>query len=269
MRIITNGAIESEGSFLITDFAVTSGVTNFPAATKGDIRKVTSAGWLGGAAGVGEYVNVGDMLFCVTSTVAGTKAAVYNPPGQYWSIIPAMVSMPDGYRDAEWASNTSAPTLTNGFYWLNNVLYKVENSVHQSLGLVEDDRLTVTFDGGGTTAIAANKKAVMTVPFNCTITGGQLLASKALGTAGVVSIAIGIWREATPANYDGASSHPVVGDSITTGGTKPTVTAGNRAAVSVASWASVTLLKGEVLVFNADSVTDTVIANLTLYVTKN
>jgi len=131
-----------------------------------------------------------------------------------------------------------------------------------------EDRITATFDGGGA-EIADNKKAVMTVPFNCIITGGQLLASKALGTSGTVSIVIDIWREATPADYDGGSAHPAVTDSICTGGTKPTVSADNAAAVVLTSWASVTLTKGDILVFNVDSATDTVIATLILYVKKS
>ena len=65
-----------------TDLAVTTGVTNFPAASAGDRFRVTSAGWIGGAAGVGELVGIGDILTCHTTTIAGTKAAV----GAYWSL---------------------------------------------------------------------------------------------------------------------------------------------------------------------------------------
>ena len=129
--------------------------------------------------------------------------------------------------------------------------------------------ITAILRGGGTTVLSANAKAEYTVPFDCTITGGQILASKALGTSGVVSAVVDVWREATEADYDGGSTHPAVGDTIVGGGgTKPTVTAGNRAAISVTGWASVTLTKNDILVFNLDSVTDAVNVHLTLFAKK-
>jgi hypothetical protein len=144
----------------------------------------------------------------------------------------------------------------------------VTSAIQTQLDTNNKERITATFDGGGTTAIVAGMKAVMTVPFACTITGGQILASKKLGTAGVVSIKVNIWREATPANYDGGSLHPAVTDTICGSGTCPTVTAANAAAIVLTSWDSVTLAKGDILIFNAETVTDTVLANVTLYVNK-
>ena len=132
-----------------------------------------------------------------------------------------------------------------------------------------EDRLKATFNGGGTTAIVANEKAVLTVPFPCVITGGQILASKKLGTSGTVSAVVDIWKESTPADYDGGSVHPAVGNTIVSGGgTKPTVTTDNYGAISVAGWATTTLAKGDILIFNVDSITDAVVVDVTLYVSR-
>jgi hypothetical protein len=129
-------------------------------------------------------------------------------------------------------------------------------------------RIVANFDGGGTTAIVQDSKCIITVPFACTITGGQILASKKLGTSGTVSIVVNIWREAIATNFDGGSSHPAVGDKITASA-PPTITAANRAAIDPATWgAGATLAKGDILVFNVDSVTDAVICNVVLYVNK-
>ena len=132
-----------------------------------------------------------------------------------------------------------------------------------------EDRLVAYFYGGGTTAVSAGAKTILTVPFPCVITGGQILAAKALGTSGTVSAVVDIWREATPADFDGASSHPAVTDTIIGGeGTKPTVTTANRAGISVTGWGTTTLAKGDILVFNVDSVTDAVNIIVTLYVSR-
>ena len=132
-----------------------------------------------------------------------------------------------------------------------------------------EDRLVAYFNGGGTTAIVANEKVVIVVPFPCVITGGVITASKKLGTSGVVSAVVDIWKESTLADYDGGSSHPAVTDTIVGGGgTKPTVTADNSSLISVTGWATTTLAKGDILIFNADSITDTVIATVTLYVSR-
>jgi hypothetical protein len=47
---------------------------NYPASTKGDAWRVTAPGKIGGASGVN--VNVNDTIVCLTTTVAGTHAAV-------------------------------------------------------------------------------------------------------------------------------------------------------------------------------------------------
>lgn len=54
---------------------------NYPAATKGESYRVSVAGKVGGSSG--DVVQVGDLIQCLTSTIAGTKAQV----GTNWLII--------------------------------------------------------------------------------------------------------------------------------------------------------------------------------------
>jgi hypothetical protein len=118
------------GFLQISDFSFTDGVSNFPAATKGDFLQVTNEGWLGGVTGVGEYINENDLLYCNTTTASGTKAAV----GQNWNVIRRIIAQPDGHRYVEMVSNTVAPTgITNGYYFLSNVMYKIQNGVHTAI----------------------------------------------------------------------------------------------------------------------------------------
>ena len=158
------------------DLAVTTGVTNFPAASAGQWYKVTTAGWLGGAAGVGEYVNIGDMLVCVTTTAAGTKAAVYTPPGQYWVIIPAMSSLPDGYRGIEQAINTSDVVQTWGTYHMADGLWQNINSVPFRVSSLLS-KTTVTFGADGQTTL-------FTVPADrrCVLEKAIIIAAADAGT---------------------------------------------------------------------------------------
>jgi hypothetical protein len=130
--MFSTSPFQGGGSFTVTDFPVTSGATDFPAASKKSWLCVTSAGWLGGAAGVGMYVNVGDLLYCNADTVAGTFAEV----GDYWNHYRHMVSLPDGYRYIALSSNTVEPdaSVTNCIYFLNNVLYMRNNGVDSVVG---------------------------------------------------------------------------------------------------------------------------------------
>jgi hypothetical protein len=47
---------------------------NYPAATAGDVKRVSVAGKIGGASG--DAVLAGDFVTCITTSVGGTKAAV-------------------------------------------------------------------------------------------------------------------------------------------------------------------------------------------------
>ena len=134
--------------------AAAGDATNFPAATLGQIYRVTSSGWLGGGVGVGVYVNTGDTMTCVVATSAGgTKAQVYSD----WNIKNAVISQPDGYRTIELASNTSLlQSLTNGFYFLNTILEIVQNSTSYSAVLAPA--------AGQITIAGPTAPHVMTVP---------------------------------------------------------------------------------------------------------
>jgi hypothetical protein len=87
-----------------------------------------------------------------------------------------MVSQPDGDRIFEIASNTTAPTLTNGFYWLNNVMMSVENSVHKAVQ-EQLSKTTVTFGADGATTL-------YTVPtgFRCVLHKAVIIAAADAGT---------------------------------------------------------------------------------------
>lgn len=118
--------------------------TNFPAATVGDVYQVSTPGWLGGTIGVGEYVNIGDLLICTATTSAGTKAEVYNPPGQYWNIQKAMISTPDGYRGVEMSINTTDVAQTYGYYFKSDGMYQTINGVHYKL-MTEQDIIALIY----------------------------------------------------------------------------------------------------------------------------
>ena len=66
-----------------TALDASSNVANFPAATGNTWYIVTGTGWLGGAAGVGLYVYIGDMLYCNTTSSSDTRANV----GAYWNLF--------------------------------------------------------------------------------------------------------------------------------------------------------------------------------------
>jgi hypothetical protein len=51
-----------------------SGNPNYPAATAGDVIRVSVAGKIGGASG--DAVLAGDYVICITTSIGGTKAAV-------------------------------------------------------------------------------------------------------------------------------------------------------------------------------------------------
>lgn len=127
---VTVSEITDTKNLVVTSLVVLSEETEFPAASATDIYQVTSDGWIGGVAGSGLYVNENDLLYCNTTTEAGSYAAV----GQYWNIIRFIIAQPDGYRYIDSLSNTEAPTgITNGLYWLDNELYKVEDGIATKL----------------------------------------------------------------------------------------------------------------------------------------
>lgn len=125
---VTIETLTDTKNITVTPLVIVDEVTDFPAANVTDIFQATSDGWLGGSAGNGLYVNTNDLLYCNTTTDSGNYAAV----GQYWNIIRFIIAQPDGYRYIDSLTNTGAnvPTgIVDGFYWLDHVLYKVEDSV--------------------------------------------------------------------------------------------------------------------------------------------
>ncbi len=120
--------------------------------------------------------------------------------------------------------------------------------------------IQVVIDGGGV-VITTGLKGYLEAPYACTLTQATLLAD----VAG--AIVIDIWR-CTYSQFD-VTTHPVVGDSITTGGTPPTITATNTKSqdASLTSWASKAIAKGDILAFNVNSVTTIKRATLSLLFT--
>ena len=220
---------------------------------------------LGAGAGGFSVDADGDVIAKSVTVTQGATGSVYTwLEGSGGGTNFRKISVPDALTaDLELQFPDTLPTD-------NQFLVFLAPTTGKSVGAwrTDTDRIVATFNGGGTTAIVQDEKAVITVPFNCVVTGGQIVASKKLGTSGTVSIEVDIWREATATNYDGGSSHPAITDTICAAAC-PAVAAGNRAAIDPATWgAGATLAKGDILVFNVDSVTDTVIANVVLYVTK-
>jgi hypothetical protein len=117
-------------------------------------------------------------------------------------------------------------------------------------------------DGGGV-EITDGLKGYLEVTFGCTINQVTLLAD--VGGA----IVVDIWR-CTYANFD-VSTHPVDADSITAGGTPPTISATNVKSqdATMASWTSVTLVAGDILAFNVDSCTTITRCTVSLKVTRS
>ena len=120
--------------------AVTGGVTyigsidcstnpNYPASTQGDLRVVSVAGKIGGAAG--ESVQVGDFIFCNTTSAGGDEAAV----GSEFDVIQG--------NDIDVAALAGAGLVVNG----------AALDVNVDDSTVEIDSDTVQLKDGGTTFV--------------------------------------------------------------------------------------------------------------------
>ena len=138
---------------------------NYPAATSGDIYIVSVAGKVGG--GSGDAVEVGDMLVCKTTGVAGTKAAV----GANWDIVQA------GYKststDGTFGDNSddliptqkAAKTYSDGK--IPKVGAAVENNIttFDAAGVVKDSGKAFSTDGtlaGNSDLLSPTEKAIKT-----------------------------------------------------------------------------------------------------------
>lgn len=115
---------------------------------------------------------------------------------------------------------------------------------------------TITFiiDGGGAT-ITTGVKGDLEIPFACTITRATTLADQS------GSIVIDIWKD-TFANYP-----PTVADTITASA-KPTISATTKAQDSTLTGWNTSIVAGDTLRFNVDSITTCQRVTLSLKVTR-
>ncbi len=107
------------------------------------------------------------------------------------------------------------------------------------------DTIALVIDGGGA-LIPTGYQAAVRVPWNCTITGWTILSTDPAITVG--SIVLDLWKDVI------GSYPPTVADTITAAA-KPTVTAANQANSTTLTGWTVTLVAGDVLAVNVDSVT--------------
>lgn len=106
--------------------------------------------------------------------------------------------------------------------------------------VARDGLIGVTVDGGGS-VLTTGLKGYIEIPFACTITGWTLLAD----ISG--SIVFDVWKD-TYANYP-----PVVGDTITASA-KPTISSAVKNQSSTLTGWNTTVVAGDILAFNIDSV---------------
>ena len=113
---------------------------------------------------------------------------------------------------------------------------------------------TIVLDNRGT-ALTTGVKGDIRIPYNCTVTGWTLLADQ------TGSIVIDVWRDSY-ANFP-----PVVGDSIA-GTEKPTLSSASKNQdVTLTTWTT-SLLEGDILRFNVDSVSTVTRVALSIDLTR-
>lgn len=129
-----------------------------------------------------------------------------------------------------------------------------------STALPSSDAIVFTFDGNVSgSALTTGVKGYMEIPFACTITVGTLLADR------VGSIVVDIYK-CTYAQFDGGSTHPVVGDKITDSNPL-TISSATKAQDSVLTGWTRTIAAGDILAFNINSVATIQRASVTLKIT--
>jgi hypothetical protein len=142
---------------------------------------------------------------------------------------------------------------------LNNMAQETRRQLVQANARIDAlaaSTATITFfiDGGGS-AITTGVKGDLTIPFGCTITAWTILCDQS------GSIVIDLWKD-TLTNYP-----PTIADVITASA-KPTVTAATNAYSSTLTGWTTSILAGETLRFNVNSVTTVQRATISLTVTK-
>lgn len=121
--------------------------------------------------------------------------------------------------------------------------YKYDGS---SWSVLKTATIGITIDGGGA-EISTGYKGFIRIPFDCVITKASLLGDDDGG-----SIVIDIWK-CSYANYDGGSTHPVDGDSITASA-PPTISSASKSEDNTLSGWTTAISNGEILGFNVDSI---------------
>ncbi len=109
--------------------------------------------------------------------------------------------------------------------------------------------------GDGSTALTTGFAGYFEVPYKCDLNTWTLLADAGTCT-------IDLWSD-TYANFP-----PVVGDAMTTGGTKPNISASAKGQGSPTSWTKTGFAAGDILGVNIDAVATATRITLSLKVTK-
>lgn len=122
-------------------------------------------------------------------------------------------------------------------------------------GPLGTDILTFPLNGGGVQLATGIQRTDLVVPFNCTITKVEATADQS------GSMAVEIWRD-TYANYP-----PVSGDKISASAPVTITTATKSSDATLTGWTK-TLVQGDRLRFNVNSVTAITWANIALYVSR-
>jgi hypothetical protein len=109
-------------------------------------------------------------------------------------------------------------------------------------------------DGGGA-VLTTGVKGDLEIPFDCTITAARLFAAQS------GSVVVNVWKD-TYANFP-----PVVGDKITASAPPTISTATNSEDVTLTGWTT-SIVAGDVLRFNVDSVTTITRVTISLTVVR-
>lgn len=146
---------------------------------------------------------------------------------------------------------------------MNTYVYNPISKQFDIVGAVSVDTtpasIQVVLDGGGS-AIPTGVQFDVVVPFNCTITAGELLADQS------GSIVVDIFKT-TYANYDAGATHPVSGDKITASAPLTISSATKSTDATLTGWTK-TLVTGNILRFNVNSVTTITRCTVSLAVTR-
>ena len=264
---------------------------NYSAADAGDTYRISVAGKLGG--GSGDVVEVGDMAICISdSTASGDQATV----GEYWNIIQVNIdgnvvgTSPHASVDDNLAmfNGTSGKVIEDSGLALADVTGHIADTdnphgveadqvpttdsgvtVQDALDSVESDITTLkkaalpfVIHGGGS-EITTGDKGDLTVPtgFDGNITKVTLLADAPGG-----SIVIDVWKT-TYSDFDGGSTHPADGDSITASA-PPTISSATKSQDDTLTGWTKSLSAGDILRFNVDSVTTIERVTIVLEITR-